>query len=340
MKGSDSSIRSVLINAGNANAGTGQQGLAAAQQCCRLVADQLDLVSDSVLPLSTGVIGQALPVAPFAQALPALQAELSEQGWLRAASAIMTTDTVPKGVSRQIEINGERVTITGIAKGAGMIRPDMATMLAFVATDARVGKDELQALLGRVVQRSFNAITVDGDTSTNDALVLAATGAALAQTLQGDGLQILEQALDEVCQQLAQACVRDAEGATRLVTVEVSGAQSVAEARQVAYTVAESPLVKTAVFAGDPNWGRILAAVGRSGLEDLNLSAVDLWLDDVCLIRAGEPDPDYSEQRGAAVATQAEFCIRVALGRGQAQARIWTCDYSYDYIKINAEYRT
>ena len=337
---SGQSVRSLLINAGNANAGTGQEGLQAAQETCGLVAQQLGLNSAQVLPLSTGVIGQALPTAPFAAAMPSLVEQLSEDAWSRAAAAIMTTDTLPKGASRQLEIGGQQIKVSGIAKGAGMIRPDMATMLAFVATDAAVAADQLQALLNRVVKTSFNAITVDGDTSTNDALVLVASGGAGGDELQGDELVRLEQAVREVCEQLAQACVRDAEGATRFVTIDVADARHEDEARQVAYTVAESPLVKTALFAGDPNWGRILAAVGRSGLADLDLAQVNLFLDDVCLIRGGEPDPAYSEGRGAKVAQQHELTIRVELGRGSAQAKVWTCDYSYDYIKINAEYRT
>ncbi len=335
-------IRALLINAGNANAGTGQQGMDAARRSCALAAEALDLETHSVLPLSTGVIGQALPLEPFARAMAGLVKGLDSQAWDAVARAIMTTDTVPKGVSRQCQIDGQTVTVTGIAKGAGMIRPDMATMLSFVATDAAVGGSALQGLLNEVVAQSFNAITVDGDTSTNDACVLAATGAAGNAVLDEDSpeFDVLRDAVREVCVLLAQACVRDAEGATRFISVEVDGAASVAEARDVAYTVAQSPLVKTAAFAGDPNWGRILAAVGRSGLDDLDLSCVDLYLDDVCLIRGGEPDPHYSEERGAAVAKQSEYSIRIVLGRGDMHAIVWTCDYSYDYVKINAEYRS
>lgn len=335
-------IRALLINAGNANAGTGQQGMDAARRSCALAAEALDLETHSVLPMSTGVIGQALPLEPFAHAMPGLVKGLDSQAWDAVARAIMTTDTVPKGVSRQCQIDGQTVTVTGIAKGAGMIRPDMATMLSFVATDAAVDGSALQGLLNEVVAQSFNAITVDGDTSTNDACVLAATGAAGNAVLDDDSpeFDVLRDVVREVCVLLAQACVRDAEGATRFISVEVDGAASVAEARDVAYTVAQSPLVKTAAFAGDPNWGRILAAVGRSGLDDLDLSCVDLYLDDVCLIRGGEPDPHYSEERGATVAKQSEYSIRIVLGRGDMHAIVWTCDYSYDYVKINAEYRS
>ena len=335
-------IRGVLLNAGNANAGTGSAGMQAAVQSCELAAEVLQVGSDSVLPLSTGVIGQLLPVEPFRAALPKLQAELAQDGWLRAAKAMMTTDTVSKGFSRQIELAGRLITITGIAKGAGMIRPDMATMLSLVATDAAVERQALQSILDSALAGSFNAISVDGDTSTNDALIVAASGAAGGAAINVDSAEfpLLQQAVAEVCQYLAHACVRDAEGATRFIAVEVSGARDVAEARKVAYTVAESPLVKTAAFAGDPNWGRILAAVGRSGVPDLDISGIDLFLDRVCLIRGGEPDPSYAEARGAAVAKQAEFSIAIGLGRGNSHATVWTCDYSYDYIKINAEYRS
>ncbi len=335
-------IRAILINAGNANAGTGAQGLEAARQTCELVAEHADLLPQAVLPLSTGVIGEALPLQPFRQALPALVQALDESGWGRACRAIMTTDTQPKAVSRQLVINGETVTVTGMAKGAGMIRPDMATMLALVATDARLEAGLLDELLAQAVAQSFNAITVDGDTSTNDACLLIATGQAPMAPLQRGSaeLQRLAGVLNEVCRELAQACVRDAEGATRFITVTVEGASSVAEAREVAYSVAHSPLVKTAAFAGDPNWGRILAAVGRSRIEALDLSVLDLFLDEVCLIRSGEPDPQYQEAHGAAVAQRSEFEIRIRLGRGAAAVQIWTCDFSYDYVKINAEYRS
>ncbi len=337
-----SGIRALLINAGNANAGTGAAGLEAAQRSCALAAQELGVPAEAVLPFSTGVIGMQLPVAAFEQSLPALAGALAPDRWLEASRCIMTTDTVAKGVSRQLELGGRQVTLTGIAKGAGMIRPDMATMLAFITTDAALEEAALQQALQQAVDESFNAITVDGDTSTNDACVLAATGQAGGAMMdQGhpDYARFCA-ALSELCQSLAQACIRDAEGATRFITVKVAGARDRAEARKVAYTIAESPLVKTAAFAGDPNWGRILAAVGRSGVDALDLSLVDLFLDDVCLLRGGEPDPQYSEEAGAAVARRAEFCIEVRLGRGSAETRVWTCDYSYDYVKINAEYRS
>lgn len=335
-------IRAVLINAGNANAGTGSLGMQRAEESCAITAAALEIDAQAVLPLSTGVIGQTLPIEPFAAAVPKLAEHLDEGGWLRAAHAIMTTDTVAKGVSRQLDIDGRSVTVTGIAKGAGMIRPDMATMLAVIATDAAVTPMALQSLLGEAVNHSFNAITVDGDTSTNDSCLLAATGAAGNVPLEGGNADLARLALviTEVCQLLAQACVRDAEGATRFITVQVDGARDLAEARRVAYAVAESPLVKTAAFAGDPNWGRILAAVGRSGVGDLDVGRIDLRLDDVTLLRGGEPTTDYTEERGAAVAGQAEFTIGIDLHRGATQATVWTCDYSYDYVRINAEYRS
>ena len=329
-----------LINAGNANAGTGAAGLEAARATCALVAERGGVAPEAVLPFSTGVIGEPLPVAPFAAALPDLFARLDGAGWAAAARAIMTTDTVPKAVSRQVEVAGRTVTITGMSKGAGMIRPDMATMLAFIATDARIAPAALPPLLGRLVDDSFNRITVDGDTSTNDACVLAATGAAGVAPLEGPEAAAFEAALRAVFLHLAQAIVRDGEGATKFVTVRVSGARDRAEADVVAYTVAHSPLVKTALFASDPNWGRILAAVGRAPLPDLDLSRVDIRLGDVTVIRGGEPDPDYSEAAGQAAFAPAEIEIAIALGRGRADTVIWTTDLSHGYVRINAEYRT
>lgn len=340
---SGSEIRGLLINAGNANAGTGASGHAAAQETCALAAQQLGCEAEQILPFSTGVIGMALPVQPFAQALPLARGALSAEGWPRAARAIMTTDTLPKLRSRVLQLSdGRQIHLTGICKGAGMIKPDMATLLAFIATDAPLEVGACQALLQDSVATSFNAITVDGDTSTNDACVLVATGRAGGEAISLDSAdgQSLRAALQSLMQELAQGIVRDAEGATRLITVQVEEAHSVAEARQAAYAVAESPLVKTAAFAGDPNWGRILAAVGRSGLDNLRIDQVDLWLDEVCLIAGGEPHPDYAESRGAAVVARPEYTIRVVLGRGEAQATLWTCDYSYDYVRINAEYRS
>lgn len=335
--------RALLINSGNANAGTGEAGFRAAQECCALTASALQCAPEQVLPFSTGVIGEVLPTKPFAQAMPALREGLREANWLAAARAIMTTDTLPKLRSRQLSLaDGRVITLTGIAKGAGMIKPDMATMLAFIATDAPVAAADLQVMLSQAAQLSFNAITVDGDTSTNDACMLIATGQAGGQTLASgsEDARVFAGALEELMCELAQGIIRDAEGATRFISVHVSGAATVTEARQVAYTIAESPLVKTAAFAGDPNWGRILAAVGRSGVEGLSIDQVGLWLDDVPLIAQGQPHPAYTETAGARVAKQAEYTIRVDLGRGAKQATIWTCDFSYDYVKINAEYRT
>lgn len=336
-------VRALLINAGNANAGTGKSGFDVASNSCEVVAQSLNIEKHQVLPFSTGVIGEQMPLAPFETALPGLAAALSPQGWERASRAIMTTDTLPKLRSRQFSLDdGRVVTMTGMAKGAGMIKPDMATMLAYIATDAPVEAQTLQEMLNHAAAVSFNAITVDGDTSTNDACMLMASGSAGGSplALASENGQTFLIALQSLMQELAQGIIRDAEGATRFITVQVDGAISVEEARKAAYAVAESPLVKTAAFAGDPNWGRILAAVGRSGVPGLDIDAVSLWLDDVALVANGQPHPEYQEAAGAAVTAQAEYSIRVNLGRGQERATVWTCDYSYDYVKINAEYRS
>lgn len=332
-----------LINAGNANAGTGEQGLTDAQASCEALADLTGTSPEQVLPFSTGVIGEHLPVGRLAAALPALIAGLDEAGWPRAARAIMTTDTVPKLVSRRFAIGGRTATLTGMAKGAGMICPDMATLLAFLATDAAVGPGLLQDLLREAVEVSFNAITVDGDTSTNDACVLAATGALGNPPITdlGDAdAKVLRSALESVCLELATAIVRDAEGATKLVRIAVEEGRDSAEARRVAYTIAHSPLVKTALFASDPNWGRILAAVGRAGLEGLAIERVRIWLGEVLIVDAGGRASGYTEAAGAAVMREPEIPIRVALGRGHGEAQVLTCDLSYDYVRINAEYRS
>ena len=332
-----------LINAGNANAGTGARGLTDAAATCRALADLAGVSPEQVLPFSTGVIGEPLPVERISAALPGLIAGLDPAGWSRAARAIMTTDTVPKLVSRRFELDGLTATLTGMAKGAGMICPDMATMLAFLATDAAVEPGVLQQLLRTAVDHSFNAVTVDGDTSTNDACVLAATGALgnpPVADLLAPGGTALQAALDALCLDLATAIVRDAEGATKLVTVQVEGARDLAEARRVAYTIAHSPLVKTALFASDPNWGRILAAVGRAGMQDLDIGRVRIWLGEVLIVDGGGRAPDYTESAGAAVMREPEILIRVALGRGEAQTQVLTCDFSYDYVRINAEYRS
>ncbi|MCF6256730.1 MAG: bifunctional glutamate N-acetyltransferase/amino-acid acetyltransferase ArgJ [Gammaproteobacteria bacterium] len=336
------SPRYLLINTGNANAGTGEQGMTDALACCDAVAQAAGCAREAVLPFSTGVISEPLQVTAICDAVPAALAALDENGWADAAHGILTTDTVPKGVSRELEIDGHRVTITGIAKGSGMIRPDMATMLAYVATDANVPQNVLQACLARAMNKSFNRITVDGDTSTNDACLLMATGQSVATVDQteGDTFDALCAAVTDVCEQLALAVVRDGEGATKLITVAVEGGRDAAECLQVAYTIAHSPLVKTAFFASDPNWGRILAAVGRAGLVDLDINAIELYLDDVCLACDGGRAPDYREELGQQVMDKTEITVRVVLSRGDATAQIWTCDLSYDYVRINAEYRS
>jgi len=332
------SPRYLLINSGNANAGTGDAGLTACRETCRMLAAAGGVPMDRVLPFSTGVIGEDLPTTPFARAIPGLLAGLDESNWPAAAAAIMTTDTVPKLASRQVEIDGRTITVTGMAKGSGMIRPDMATMLAYLATDAEVEQPLLQSMLEAAVAPSFNSITVDGDTSTNDACVLMATGASGVKVDEADSP--LGRAVAEVCLELARAIVRDGEGATKLVEIRVEEASSPEEARQVAYTVAHSPLVKTALFASDPNWGRILAAVGRAGVEGLEIGSVRIWLDDLCIVSGGGRDPGYTEEAGQAVMQREAFTIRIALGRGEATARILTCDLSFEYVRINAEYRT
>jgi len=331
-----------VINTGNANAGTGEQGIRDARQCCESLAQHAGCSSAAVLPFSTGVIGEPLPVEKICAAMPAAMANLDENGWAAAADGILTTDTVPKGTSRQVRIGGETITITGIAKGSGMIRPDMATMLAFIATDACIEPGALQQCLSVAVEQSFNRITVDGDTSTNDACVLVATAASPLSVLQqgSEDYKTFSEAVTGVCIELAQAIVRDGEGATRFVTVVVEGGASSAECLQVAYTIAHSPLVKTALFAGDPNWGRILAAIGRAGLPDLDLEAVEIYLDNVCIVREGARAGDYTEAAGQQVMGLDELTIRVRLGRGSSWEMVWTCDLSYDYVRINAEYRT
>ena len=334
--------RWLLVNSGNANAGTGQQGLADAKATCQALAGQVHEAPETVLPFSTGVSGEFLPVDKIRAALPKALAALDASGWASAARAIMTTDTQPKIASRTAQSGDGVITVTGIAKGAGMIHPDMATMLAFLATDARVGRADLQALLASAVEASFNGITVDGDTSTNDACVLLASGAASEQPLANDSLafRAFEQAVFAVCAELAEAIVRDGEGATKLIRIQVEGAATVAEAHRVAKTIAHSPLVKTAFFASDPNWGRILAAIGRAGCADLDISRISIWLDTVLIVEQGGRAAGYTEAAGAAVMTQEEILVRVNLRRGGAKATVLTCDFSYDYVRINAEYRT
>ena len=336
----DAMPRYFLINAGNANAGTGEAGLADAELCCEFVARETGVNSHEVLPFSTGVIGQRLPVDRFDKAMPELVGALAEDGWEDAARAILTTDLVSKISSRQIQLHGETITISGICKGSGMIRPNMATMLAFIATDVKMDRDLLQASLQSAADVSLNKVTVDGDTSTNDSCVLMATGESGVSVAQAGDLGAFDQALREVMIELAQAIARDGEGATKFITVDVSGADSAPDAEAVAYTVAESPLVKTACFASDPNWGRILAAVGRAPVSGLDIAAVSIWLNDVQVIAAGEPAPDYTEEAGAKAMSATDIDIRIRLGDGPGATRVWTCDYSYDYIRINAEYRS
>ena len=333
--------RYLVINTGNANAGTGQGGLDDAEHVCAELARLQNCQLHEVLPFSTGVIGERLPLPKFLAGLPAALAALDANGWDEASWGILTTDTRPKLVSRQETIDGQRVTVTGMAKGSGMIRPDMATMLAFIATDAKADQNLLQAMLDQAVADSFNAITIDGDTSTNDACVLLASGqGALHVQDAGEHFDALAALIKQVCVELAQGLVRDGEGATKFITITVEQGRSVDECRQVAFTVAHSPLVKTAFFASDPNWGRILAAIGRSGLEQLDVSAIKVYLDTVCIVSAGSRAADYTEERGQAVMDGSAITIRIELGRGKAQSTVWTSDFSFDYVKINAEYRS
>tara|TARA_R110001583_G_scaffold173287_1_gene327236 strand:+ start:81626 stop:82852 length:1227 start_codon:yes stop_codon:yes gene_type:complete len=339
----EASPRYLLINSGNANAGTGDKGMLAALACCQAVAELSGLNSNTVLPFSTGVIGQPLPVQKITTALPNAYQNLASDNWFAAAQAIMTTDTIAKALSKQIEIDGKTITVTGIAKGSGMIRPDMATMLSYIATDAAIDKVVLDAMLLKAADQSFNRISVDGDTSTNDACVLMATAQAdnvVISDFDSANAQALYQVIVEVSQYLAHAIVRDGEGATKFIEIDVTHGKNSEECRQVAYTIAHSPLVKTALFASDPNWGRILAAVGRSGIRDFDLSKVAIFLGDVCIVDGGEPAADYTEEKGQKVTSQDEILIRVDLGRGDASDKVWTCDFSYDYVKINAEYRS
>ncbi len=336
-------VQYFVINTGNANAGTGEQGMQDAQTSCEQLAQLTASEATSILPFSTGVIGERLPIDKLVAALPNTLNALSEQGWQDAAQGILTTDTRTKGASVQINIEGELVTITGIAKGSGMIRPDMATMLAFIATDASINSALLQKMLQQAANHSFNRITVDGDTSTNDSCMLVATGQLQTETINDEhshDYQIMLAALTDILEQLAKAIVLDGEGATKLINIKVNSGKTEQECQDVAYTIAHSPLVKTAFFASDPNWGRILAAVGRSGIENFSIEALEIYLDDVCLVRAGGKADDYTEVRGQAVMDQDEISITINLHRGQAQTQIWTCDLSYDYVKINAEYRS
>ncbi|HMW50722.1 MAG TPA: bifunctional glutamate N-acetyltransferase/amino-acid acetyltransferase ArgJ [Rhodocyclaceae bacterium] len=340
-------IRALVINTGIANAGTGEPGLAAARATCEAVAAQLGLAADQVLPFSTGVILEPLPVERLVAGLPAARAALRADGWFDAAHAIMTTDTLAKAVSRQVQVGGKTITLTGMSKGAGMIKPNMATMLGFLATDADVAQPVLDALLKEVTDLSFNSITVDGDTSTNDSYILIATGQAgngtLTDTASADYAAFREAVLD-VSIRLAQAIVRDGEGATKFMTLQIGGGRDREECRKVGYAIGHSPLVKTAFFASDPNLGRILAAIGYAGIADLDVAALRVWLgsqgEEVLVAEQGGRAASYREEDGARIMQAAEITVRVDLARGDAAATLWTCDFSYDYVKINADYRS
>lgn len=338
-----SSPRYLVVNTGNANAATGELGLQAANAVCQELAGLLGCPIEQVLPFSTGVIGEPLPVQKIVAALPVAINDLREENWALAAEGIMTTDTLPKGASVQFQHNGVTVTVTGISKGAGMIRPNMATMLGYIATDAAVSQEILQNILHDAANKSFNRITIDGDTSTNDSCILVATGKAALTPIteaQGELYEALREAIDQVAMQLAQAIVRDGEGATKFVTVHVQGGANQQECLDVAYAVAHSPLIKTALFASDPNWGRIVAAIGYAGVKDLNTEQVNVYLNDVCIVAQGGRAQAYTEEQGAAVMQQAEILIRIELERGGSSETIWTTDLSHEYVRINAEYRS
>lgn len=335
-------IRALLVNTGCANAGTGEDGVKRAQQSCEALASLLGLQHNQILPFSTGVILEPLPVDKIISGLPAAIDNLKEDNWLNAAEAIMTTDIVAKGTSRQIQLGNKIVTITGISKGSGMIHPNMATMLGYIATDASVSQSALESMIQYAVNRSFNCITVDGDTSTNDSLILMATHLAANPeiTEQSADFLTLRDAMTDVAIELAQAIVRDGEGATKFMTINVQGGKDAQECRTVAYAIAHSPLIKTAFFASDPNLGRILAAIGYAGIEDLDINHMELYLGDVLVAEKGGRALSYVEEQGAAVMKQSDILVRVVLNRGQADCTVWTCDFSYDYVKINADYRS
>ena len=336
-------IRALVVNTGNANAGNGEQGMQDARASCAALAGLLGCKVNQILPFSTGVIMEPLPVAKIAAGLPGAVANMRADNWFDAAQAIMTTDIVAKAISKQVTIDGATITITGIAKGSGMIHPNMATMLGYIATDAAIAQPLLQAMVSEAANRSFNCITVDGDTSTNDALMLIATGkSVLPEVKAADSKagKTLQTAISEVAIYLAQAIVRDGEGATKFITVRIEGGKSEAECKQIGYAIARSPLVKTAFFASDPNLGRILAAIGYAGIDDLDVAALKLYLDDVLVAENGGRATSYREEEGQRVMQQSDITIRVVLNRGAANATLWTCDFSYDYVKINASYRS
>jgi glutamate N-acetyltransferase / amino-acid N-acetyltransferase len=339
---SGSEIRALVVNTGNANAGTGEEGLKRASQTCQALAELMGLHASQVLPFSTGVILEPLPIDKLIAGLPACINNLQEDNWLNAAEAIMTTDIVAKGYSKQIQLAGKTITITGISKGSGMIHPNMATMLGYVATDAAISQSALESMIQYAVNRSFNCITVDGDTSTNDSLIMMATGQAANAEISEKSADFIamRDALTEIATLLAQAIVRDGEGATKFMTVKVEGGKDEAECRKVAYAIAHSPLIKTAFFASDPNLGRILAAIGYAGIHDLDVNTMQLYLGDVLVAEKGGRASAYREEQGAAIMKEAEILVRVVLNRGHADVTIWTCDFSYDYVKINADYRS
>jgi glutamate N-acetyltransferase/amino-acid N-acetyltransferase len=335
-------IRYLITNTGNANAGTGEQGWKDATDTCQRLAEVTGVADANILPFSTGVIGEKLPVEKIFAALPAAVAALDENGWEAAASGIMTTDTRPKGASEQFSYNGQTITVTGISKGAGMIKPNMATMLGYAATDAKVAPELLQRLLTAAADQSFNRITIDSDTSTNDSCVLVATGSSGVEVSENDPALLAQftEVLNRVMRDLAHAIVRDGEGATKFVTVQVEQAATQDEALKVAYEIAHSPLVKTALYASDPNWGRILAVVGRAGVENLDINALKIYLGEVCIVEKGGRAAAYTEDAGQAVMNREEIGIRVVLDRGDVQETVWTTDFSHDYVTINAEYRS
>ena len=335
--------RYLIINTGNANAGTGKLGMENAQITCFKLAELAQVEPFEILPFSTGVIGEQLPIERLTQGLQPALDSLSDDSWLDAATGIMTTDTTPKGASEQFELDGITYTMTGISKGAGMIRPNMATMLSFVATDAPIARNLVQKMLKISADQSFNRITVDGDTSTNDSCIFAATGQAggIEITSENDaGYTVVLDVLSRVMKRLAQLIIRDGEGATKFITVAVEGGNDIQECCDIAYSISHSPLVKTAIFASDPNWGRILAAIGYAGVKDLDVEKIQVWLDDVQICKDGGAAEDYTEEAGSRVMSQTEMTIRVDLGRGQAKDTVYTCDLSYDYVKINADYRS
>lgn len=339
----DAGIRALVVNTGNANAGTGASGLEHTRQTCAALATLLDIAPEQVLPFSTGVILEPLPVDRLVAGLPAAIANRDAAHWYQAAEAIMTTDTLPKAASREVTIDGHRIVMTGISKGAGMIKPNMATMLGFIGTDAAIEPALLTALVRDVADRSFNCVTIDGDTSTNDSFVIAASGKSSLPKIasaSSPAYRALRDALLDLAQEISQLIVRDGEGATKFITIKVEGGATAEECRKIGYAIGHSPLVKTAFFASDPNLGRILAAIGYAGVDDLDTNLIDLYLDDVWVAKAGGRNPDYREEDGQRVMKQSEIGVRVVLGRGQAEATIWTCDLSHEYVSINADYRS